>query len=112
MTLFSFSSGCILWGSDFVSDFIYAFLAVLGLVAAHGLSLVLVSGGYRSSQRSGLFWWLLLQSTGSRAGRLQELWRTDLVAPLHVGSSGTRDRAHVPCTGKRILNQWTTKDVP
>ena len=59
---------------------------MLGLVAAHGLSLVLASGGYPSSRCSGLFWWLLLlQSTGSRAGRPQELWRTGLVAPSSCG---------------------------
>ena len=27
-------------------------------------------------------------------------------------SSPTRDQTHVPCTGKRILNHWTTRVVP
>ena len=27
-------------------------------------------------------------------------------------SSPTRDRTHVPCTGRRILNHWTTREVP
>ena len=32
-------------------------------------------------------------------------------APRHVGSSQTRDRTHVPCTGRRILNLWTAREV-
>ena len=39
---------------------------------------------------------------GSRA-QAQLLWCTGLVAPWHVGSSQTRDRTRVPCTGRRIL---------
>ena len=32
-------------------------------------------------------------------------------APWHVESSQNRDRTHVPCTGSRILNHWTTREV-
>ena len=41
------------------------------------------------------------------------LWRAGLVA-LHIWylSSLTRDWTLVPCTGKRILNHWTTREVP
>ena len=48
---------------------IYLFLAVLGLVAAHRLSLVAASGSYSSLRCAGfsLQWLLLLRSTGSRA---------------------------------------------
>ena len=35
-----------------------------------------------------------------------------LVAQRHVGSSQTRDQIHVPCTGRKILNPWATKEVP
>ena len=35
-----------------------------------------------------------------------------LVAPQHVEASWTRDRTHVPFIGKRILNHWTTREVP
>ena len=31
------------------------------------------------------------------------MWRMGLVAPRHVGSSQTRARTRVPCTGRRIL---------
>ena len=35
-----------------------------------------------------------------------------LVAPQYVGSSQTRDRTLVPCTGRRILNHCATREVP
>ena len=41
----------------------------------------------------------------------QQLRRTGLVAPQHVGSSQTRDGTHVPCIGWRILNHCATRDV-
>ena len=34
-----------------------------------------------------------------------------LVTPLHVESSQTRDRTRVPCTGRKILIHWTTREV-
>ena len=34
-----------------------------------------------------------------------------LVAPQLVESSWTRDRNHVPCIGRWILNHWTTSEV-
>ena len=34
-----------------------------------------------------------------------------LVAPQHVVSSQTRYQACVPCTGRQILNHWTTREV-
>ena len=42
----------------------------------------------------------------------QQLWRTGLVAPRHVGSSQIRDQTRVPCTGRRILNHCATREVP
>ena len=35
-----------------------------------------------------------------------------LVAPQHVESSQTRNPTHIPCMGRRILNHWTTREVP
>ena len=35
-----------------------------------------------------------------------------LVAPRHVGSSWTRAQNRVPCIGRRILNHYTTGEVP
>lgn len=93
------------------------FLAVLGLPLLLGLSAVAVSGGYASccvqgspcggSSRGGEalaracglssfgMWAKQLWLTGSR-GRLSDLWHTGLVAPLHVGSSGTRIKTLSP----------------
>ena len=39
---------------------------------------------------------------GSRA-QVQQVWSTSLGAPLHVGSSQTRDQTRVSCIGKQIL---------
>ena len=71
-------------------------IVVASLVAEHGL------------QARGL---QQLWHAGSRA-QAQQLWRTGLVAPRHVGSSQTRARTRVPCIGRHILNQCTTREVP
>ena len=42
----------------------------------------------------------------------QQLWRAGTVALRHIGSSWTRDRTHVPCIDRWILNHWTAKNVP
>ena len=42
---------------------------------------------------------------------LQQLWWTRFVAPGHVGSSWTRDRACVPYMGRRISIHCTTREV-
>ena len=36
---------------------------------------------------------------------------TGLLAPGHVESSWARNRTHVPCSGRRILNHWTAREV-
>ena len=71
--------------------------------------------GARASHGGGF----LLQSRGSRrvgfrscGSRAQQLWRTGLVAPRHVGSSRTRARTCVPCISGRILNHCATRQVP
>ena len=102
-------------------------------VAVRGLSPVVVIGGYSSLRCAGLsLWWpLLLLSTSSRhpgfsscgtcaqqlwlAGsraQAQQLWCTGLVAPRHVGSSGTRARTRVPCIGRWTPNHCATREVP
>ena len=80
-------------------------------------SLVVASGGYSLFAMLGLLivvtslvvghglWVLgfqLLQLPGSRA-QAQQLCRTVLAAPRHVGSPWIRDQTHVSCTGRRIL---------
>ena len=116
----------------FLFKFIYFWLCWV-LVAVRGLSLVAASGGYSSLRYAcfSLRWLLLLWSTGSRhtgfhscstwaqqlwlAGsraQAQELWRTGLVAPRHVGSCRIRARTHVPCVGRWIPNHCATREVP
>ena len=80
------------------------------------------SRGFLQSQRVGdtlqlrcrgfALWRLLfLQSVGSRALGLQQLGLQGLVGPWYVGSSPTRDHSLVPCIGRQILNQWSTREV-
>ena len=77
--------------------FLFSFLVVLGLHC-----------GARASHCGG-FSCCGVRALGAWA---QELWRTDLVAPQHVGPSQTKDRTRVPCTGRRILNHCATREVP
>ena len=120
----------------YIYKFIYLFLIYFWLcwvfVAARGLSLVVVSGGYSSFLCTGfsLLWLLLLRSMGSRragfrscgtwaqqlwlAGsraQARQLWRTGFAAPRHVGSSGTRARTRVPCIDRWMLNHYATREV-
>ena len=50
-------------------------------------------------------------SSGALERGPQYLELTDFVAPQHVESPWTRDWTHVLCTGRQILNHWTTKEV-
>ena len=42
------------------------------------------------------------------------LWSVGSVVVLHqlVGSSWTRNRISVPCTNRRIVNHWATREAP
>ena len=62
-------------------------------VAAHGLSLVAVCGGYSSMGCVGfsLWWLLLLWSNSSRAQGLNSWQCSGLAAPQHVGSSWPKE---------------------
>ena len=99
----------------FIFNKLFSFWLRWAFVAAHGLSLVVASGGYSLLQCAGfslqcagfsLQWLLLMRSMGSRRtgfsicgtraqylwltgsrAQAQKLWRSGLVAPWHVGSS-------------------------
>ena len=64
--------------------------------------------GARASHRRSL------SRCGARApdAQAQQLWLTDLAAPWHVGSSQTRARTRVPCTGRQTLNHCATREAP
>ena len=84
--------------------FLNGFLAVLGLhCCVHAFSSCGEKGKLCCSVQashcpgfSPVAW--ALEHTGSAA-----LW--------HTGSSQTRDQTSVPCTGRRILSHWTTREV-
>ena len=77
-------------------------IAVASLVAEHGLQV----HGFSSCGSWAQQLWL----AGSRV-QAQQLWRTGLVAPRHVGSSRTRVQTLVPCIGRRILNHCATREA-
>ena len=105
---------------------LFIYFGYAGSSLLHRLSLVAGRGGYSLSQCTGfsLRWLLLLQSRGSRVsgGSSCGLWALEhrlsscgaraLLPPRHVKSSGTKDRTHVPCTGRRILYHWTPQRSP
>ena len=71
-------------------------------------SLLLCAGsGYSLLQCMGFFW-CEARVLGTRAWYLQS---ADIVAPGRVESSWTRDRAHVPCTGRRIRIHCTAREI-
>ena len=55
-----------------------------------------------------------LSCCGAQApdAQAQQLWLTGLVALRHVGSSQTRARTRVLCTGRQILNHCVTREAP
>ena len=77
-------------------------------VAVRGLLIVVASlvAEHRLQVRGLQQLWL----AGSRV-QAQQLSRTGLVAPRHVGSSPTRAQTHVPCIGRRIVNHCATREV-
>ena len=89
-------------------------------VAARGLSLVVVSGGYSLLQCVGFsLWWHFSWSTGSVCAgfsscsmKAQQLWHMGLGALYHVESSWTRDWTRVSCIGRQILIHCSTRGVP
>ena len=90
----------------FIFGYTGAMLLCVGFLQLRGAGFTLTLRGTGSL----LTRLLLLQTTGSRAHVLQQLWRKDIVAPQHGGSSRTKDRTGVPCTGTQMLN-WTTGEV-
>ena len=85
----------------------FAYLFIFGCAESLLLRLFLYSCsgcGYSSLRCMGSLQWLLsLQSTGSMARGLQQLWYTGSVAPWHVGSSWIRDRTRVAYIDGQIL---------
>ena len=87
---------------------IYLFLAGLGFLAVHRLSLGVVSRRYSLLGT----WLIVVASLVAEHRRVQQLWRPGSVALEHVGSSQTKDPTCVPCIGRQIPLHCTTREVP
>ena len=95
-------------------------MVALGLCGCADYSPITAGGGYSSWQCPGVSWqWqFLLQSTGSKRGFNNfSSWAGSLrcssfIAPRHVKSSQTRDRACVPYISRWVLIHCTTRGVP
>ena len=97
---------------SFFSQFIYLFMAVLGLrFCARAFSRCGKRGPLFIAVRGPLT--IAASRCGARApdAQAQQLWCTGLVAPRHVGSSQTRARTRVPCIGRRTLNHCATREA-
>ena len=109
----------------FLVCFFVFYLAALGLCCCAQALSSCGSGGHSWLQCAGssLRWPLPFQSTGSRhtgfsscgtwaqqlwlAGsraQAEQVWCAGPAAPRHMGSSQSRTRTHVPCTGRRTPN--------
>ena len=72
--------------------------------------------GFSSCSEWGLLsnccvWLLIVVTSLAVECGLQQLWCMGLVASWHVKCSWTRDRTCIPCIGRWILKQWTTREV-
>ena len=86
----------------FIYSWIFvSFFAALGLCCTHGLSLVvtgrLLYGRHIDSRALGL------SGCSARAQLPRGKWDP---------GSPTRDQTHIPCIGSRVLNRWTTSEIP
>ena len=92
-----------------------AFVFIYGCAGSSLLSVGILwfqQAGTTLQSYKGFLPWLLIAAFGSRAHGLHYLGHMVLVAPWHVESSQPRDRTPVPCTGRWILDHWTTRRVP
>ena len=98
----------------FIYLFIYLlFLAVLGLrFCAWALSSCGKRGPLFIAVRGPLTA-VAPSCCGAQASNAQAqyLWLTGPAAPQHVGSSQTRARTRVPCTGRQTLNHCATREA-
>ena len=94
--IYLFINGCV--GSSFLCE---------GFLQLRQAGAILHRGARASHYRG-------LSCCGAQApdAQAQQLWLTGLVAPWHVGSSQTRARTRVPCTGRQILNHCATREAP
>ena len=89
------------------------FFLVTSLISQHWLSTRDFSSCVLTLEhKSFSSWGAWAHSCSSQALELgQELWHMGLVALWIMESSQTRDSTHDPCSGRQILNHWTTTVV-
>ena len=81
-------------------------------VAAWGLSLIVVRGGYSLLHCMGFsLWWLLLLQSASYRCMASVTVVHRLSCLRHAKSFQTRDWTYIPCIGRQILSHWTTREV-
>ena len=107
-----------------VSSFlIYCLWLPRAYIAAHGLSLAVANGSHSLVVVCGLLTTAAfpVAEHGLQRHGLQQLQLAGsaAVAPGLNGSAArgglrpsTRDQTCIPCTGRRILNPWTIREVP
>ena len=100
----------------FLKIYLFSVLTVVGLCCCVWAFFIVVTSlvAKHRPQEQGL---QLLKPVGSAVvapglpALAQQLWHTNSVAPQHVGSSWTGGQTAVPCTTRRILNHWTTREA-
>ena len=97
-------------------NFIYLFLAVLGLSCSlhHSLSSVQAShcGGFSCCRARALGH---ADFSSCRLWALEHgpnIWWKGFIDPRYVGSSWIRDQTPVSCIGRQILYCWATREAP
>ena len=100
----SFFNRIIIYG--FIFDCARFLLLRMGFFSSWGEWGLLSSCSARASHCSGFSCCVSRAQghTGFRSCGTRYTW--------HVGSSRTRDWTHAPCIGRRILNHWTSREVP
>ena len=68
--------------------------------------------GYSLLPFAGFFFFFTVVASLVAEYRLSSLWLTGLSIPQHMESSRTRGQTSILCTGRQILNHWTTRKVP
>ena len=100
----------------FFKFYLFIYLSIYGCVGSsfpcEGLLQLWQAGatlhrGARAPHRHGL------SRCGAQApdAQAQQPWLTDPAAPRHAGSSQTRARTRVPCTGRQTPNHCATREA-
>ena len=95
-------------GDSFADDSsaFHVFTCLFGCAGSSPRPGLFSSCGAQASHRSGF------SCCGALGCGLRISWCRGSVALPHAGSSWTRDRTHVSCTGRQIPYCWATREAP